>query len=98
MNQLTDKNYCVMLMGGYKTYLNENEFNIFKVAMKSGVKFVEVGEKMINISSVVLATHASEIEKTEKEKRGDWQCEHGEWHKRGEECAHGYKKQIDSSL
>lgn len=96
--KLTDKNYCIMMMGGYKIYVNEKGFEDFKAALKGGAKFIEIGKKMINTSSVMMATHASDVERTEREKKGDWKCEHGEWHRRGEECAHGLLKKINAQI
>jgi hypothetical protein len=86
-NLPTDKTYCIMLRGGYKTYINKLQNN--QLTEKINVsKFIVIGEKTINSSDIMFILPASEIEYTERVKRGEYKCEYGYWHTKGQECGH----------
>ncbi|NCU32532.1 MAG: hypothetical protein EOM23_06290 [Candidatus Moranbacteria bacterium] len=35
-------------------------------------------------------------EKSKDEHKGQWKCEYGHWHKKGQECGHGLQKAMEA--
>jgi len=76
-----------MLNDNYKTYLTEDEAEFLSKSFEAGKEVVRVGNKTFFKFGVRFILPASEIDREDRIKRGDWQCEDcGRWHKRGEEC------------
>jgi len=87
MNQITNKNYCVVLRGNYKTYLTKEEAEFLGKAFESGKEVVRIGDKTFFKFSVLFILPAGEIEREDKIKRGEWQCQICcRWHAKFEEC------------
>lgn len=92
---ITDKTYCAVLMGGYKTYLTEDEANFLSAAFESGKEVVRIKNKEGIKTFFKFGTRfilpAGEIEREDKIKRGMWMCDYGHWHSKNEECGHKYQ-------
>jgi len=85
--EITDKLFVVMLRGGYRCWINKEQKEALENAILSGKKFVKVDEYFFNANNISFILPASEIEREDRVKRGDWQCEYcGRWHPKGEEC------------
>jgi hypothetical protein len=93
MNQnLTDKTYCVLLKSGYKTYLTRQNAEELSKAFEAGKEVARVVDgdefKTFFKFGVDNIMPAWEIQRDDKIKRGEWQCEKGFWHGRNEQCGH----------
>ena len=59
-------------------------------------KFVEIENEIINSADIEGVFSAKTMEDLTRRKNGQWKCNLGYWHQRGEKCAHGeferYKK------
>jgi hypothetical protein len=87
--QITDKTHIVVLMGGMRIWITEQECNLVKNAIYDAKKsFVEISESIINKSSILYVGSRANIDEADKIKRGDWKCDKGFWHTRGQECGH----------
>ena len=93
-NSLTDKVICVMLEGKYKTYISQNAYQnlLRQIETKN---FVVIDGKLINTKRIIFAMSASEVESEERIKKGDWLCDEGYWHQRGDKCGHTLQKNYD---
>jgi hypothetical protein len=85
---LTDKNFVVMLKGGYKCYLNERQKIALQENLLAGKDFVLVDGFFFKTDDVSFILPASEIEREDKVKRGEWKCEYGFWHGKADSCGH----------
>jgi hypothetical protein len=88
MNQITDKTYVIMLKGGYKCWITKEQGDFIKTQLinKTG-EFVVVDELFIKSSDISFIIPASEIDREDRVRRGDWQCRDcGRWHPREEKC------------
>lgn len=52
-------------------------------------KFLDVGGEVINTADITGIFSPETMQDVTRRKNGQWQCESGHWHSRGEECAHG---------
>lgn len=87
--QITDKTYCVMLNDNYKTYLTKDEAEFLSKSFEQGKEVVRVGDKTFFKFGVRFILNACEIDREDKLKRGDYKCEFGYWHEKGQQCGHG---------
>ena len=85
-NEITDKNFIVLIRGGYKIYINEKQMEIIKENMKQGKTIIYLEKGLFNANDISFILPASEVEKDERIKKGEWQCEYRTWHQRGEGC------------
>ena len=83
-NEITNKTWVILLGGGYKTYITENEASFFNMAEKGTQVVLKDGRVIRDWIAVI---PVSEVNRDEKIKRGDWQCvKCNRWHPRGEQC------------
>jgi hypothetical protein len=90
---ITNKTICLGLAGGNKTYLTADQYRELKAKLKAGADFIILGEgtpdeKLISKHSIMFTTNASDIEQNDKVKKGEWKCQYGYWHAKGQECGH----------
>jgi len=86
---LTDKTMVVMLKGNYKCWLTKKQADFLKNALLKGKKFIQIDEYFFKGEDISFILPASEIDREDRIKRGEWMCEYGEWHQKGEQCGHG---------
>lgn len=90
---ITDKTWFISYQR-YQIWITEQEANNIKQALnKSSDNFIEVQGRVIPIKSCALLK-AEDSTLIEKQKRGEWKCEHGHWHSRNQECGHGIGSRI----
>ena len=88
INEITDKNFIILIRGGYKIYITEIQMNAIKDSLEKGKGFIYLDKGLFNASDIVFILSAGEVEKDDRVKRGEWKCEYGEWHERGQQCGH----------
>jgi hypothetical protein len=85
--ELTDKFYIVCLKGGYRIWINEEQSEKIKLALEKNQKFIYTEKGMFRADEVLFILPANEVEKQDRIKKGEWQCDHCKrWHPRFEEC------------
>jgi hypothetical protein len=87
--EITDKVFVVTLRGNYRCWINDKQKIALEQALLAGKKFIKVDEYFFNSGDISFILPAPEIDREERIKRGDWKCQYGYWHTKGEECAHG---------
>ncbi len=86
--EITDKTYIILTNYGNKIYITEEQYNNI-YSNFDNIESVKIkNQAIINKKYIVMIARADEIEINEKEHKGMWQCDYGEWHKRGEKCGH----------
>ena len=84
---LTDKTHIMILIGGDKHFLTEEESNKIKQALLRGDKYLDLGNTFIASNQFAKIVHFADWEETEKIKRGDYKCaECGTWIPRYKQC------------
>lgn len=77
----------MVLKDGSKFFLEENEAEIVKQAIKNGSHYLEVGDNLISSNDFSRIVGSENYEEAERRRHGEWKCEFcGRWHPRGEEC------------
>ncbi len=86
--EITNKTYCIITNYGNKLYITEEQYN--NISKNFGeMEHIEIaGQGIVNKKYIVMIAKASEIKKDDRERKGEWKCQYGHWHKRGEKCGH----------
>jgi len=94
--KITDKNFVVMLKGNYRCWVNKEQKELLEKGLLMGKKFIKIDEFLFNSDDISFILPASEIDREDRIKRGDWQCKYGYWHTKGEQCGHGLLRKINN--
>ena len=90
MKQITNKTMCVLMRSGIEIWVNQERAE--KISNLLGVKnirFLDIGKETINSADVSGIFSAKTMEDVRRRKNGQWQCDLGTWHQRGEKCVCG---------
>ncbi|RLF54688.1 MAG: hypothetical protein DRN13_02070 [Thermoplasmata archaeon] len=93
---LTDKTYILCLDNNEKIYLTDEQAKQCRAALLSGKEFILMEENLLKTKAIKYILPAREVERAERIKRGEWMCEYGFWHQKGEQCGHGLLKRLKS--
>lgn len=90
--ELTNKNWVVITRGTGRHYVSEDGKNyILKLKnAQNHPEMIEVNDSYLALSDIIGIVTASKLEEIDKQKNGEWRCERGNWHKRGEICKCGW--------
>jgi hypothetical protein len=88
-NSITDKTFVLMIKGGYRVWITPKQAEAIRMVLLRGEKFISIDDLLFNSQDISFILPASEIDREDRIKRGEWQCEYGYWHSRGEKCGHG---------
>ncbi len=78
------------MRNGAEIWVEEERINtlIDNLMVLQENKFIKVGEEIINTADIIGILSAKTMEEITRRKNGQWKCQYGYWHERGEECAH----------
>jgi hypothetical protein len=76
----------IIVIGIEKFYLTDKEKNYYLSALNTGVKFVDMGDKILGANFQYMAK-TSVFEETKMLDEGKWRCEFGKWHTKGWACS-----------
>ena len=82
-----------VVIGIDKFYLTEEEKRGYLQAILSGVKFVDLGDKVLGANFQYMAKDTA-IEETKMLDEGKWLCPKGKWHTKGWECTCDLKEKL----
>lgn len=86
--EITDKNFVVMLKGGYKCYLTDKQSEALKQQLMFGIERVLLDDYYFKSDDISYIIPAKNIDREDKVRRGEWRCSFNHWHGRNEECGH----------
>ena len=87
MNKLSVKRFVLILKDSSRFFLDENEAELVKNAIKQGQDFLEVGDSLISRYDFSRLVGSDNYEQAERTKKGEWQCQFCKrWHPKFEEC------------
>lgn len=92
MNEISTNTEAVVCRGGARFVLSKQSSEQVKniITSNNAPKFIKIGDALVAVSDIILVAPANQIEEIYKEKRGEWKCASGNWHKRGEVCKCGW--------
>jgi len=90
MNELSKELKCVVIRGGMEIWVEAEKMDSLYSAIEKG-GLLKIDGNLVNAKDVVGVFGATVMEETTRRKNGQWKCESGYWHNRGEECAHKHR-------
>jgi len=88
-NEITKGVLCVLMRSGVQVWIPTEKLESFDFAYEearsNGAMMKFEGER-INPADVSGVFKAKTMDELTRRKNGQWQCQHGSWHDRGEKC------------
>lgn len=90
MRTLTDKTWFIYYKG-FQIWINDEQAQQVRKLMLAGNQYLDIDGRMIKLDEVALLK-GEDNDRAEKLRRGDWKCEYGYWHAKGDQCGHGLSR------
>lgn len=89
MNEITDRNYCLIMRGGYRFWLNEKQAQEVGANVAKGIAFVKANGLFLNAKDIVLISPRQDVEWMDRTRKGEYYCEkHKQWIPRNNSCGY----------
>lgn len=88
MNEIAKVSVCIQLRSGVEIWVEEERGVKFMALLSSAnaPQFVEYEGRLINKADVVGVFKPSDMEASVRRRNGEWTCQLGSWHSKGEKC------------
>lgn len=87
MNELAKPQMCVLLRNRVEIWIDKERAPAVERAMNTKANF-DLEGSLISASEVSGIFTPEHMEQYKRIQQGQWKCKWGEWHDRGEKCAH----------
>ena len=96
MTEITKKQECIFIRNGIEIWVDEDKAVQIKTDLLQGIanNFIKAGNRIINVKEIVGIFNPDDLEDLKRRKNGQWKCDYGEWHNRGENCG-CHKSRLD---
>ena len=92
MNKEISKNLvCVLMRGGIEIWVDVEKVDMIKMGMEQK-RIFKIGNSIVNGVDIMGVFEAKTMEERNHRKNGDWQCQHGFWHEKFNQCGHRSSK------
>lgn len=85
MNEVAKLQHCILLRGGLEVWVDDEKVEMV-VGLLESQKFIRLDGVLFNTSEVVGIYPPDRMEDYKRHKQGQWKCQKGTWHDRGEKC------------
>lgn len=82
----------ILLRDGTDYLVEDSRGEMVKLSLKNPNGMLDVygdGRTLISKSTIAQVMTDEQFQLREHQRRGDWKCDHGHWHERGDKCGHG---------
>jgi len=88
MYELTDKTNCVCVSNGVEIWLNNSDKELFLKKYSAGERgnLIEIAGEFVNTSHILGVFTSQQMDALTRRKNGQWFCDRGTWHNKGEKC------------
>lgn len=84
---ITKELKCLVLKNGIEIWKEKEKFDALIEVLKNGKNgFVKIDDELINVNDIVGIFSPKTIEDMIRRKNGQWKCNYGKWHDKGEKC------------
>lgn len=86
-NAITKQERCVLLRGETRLWIEEERVQQLEEALKNpNNRFLKINGQLVNTFEIIGVFTPKMIENRVRYKNGQWECEQGKWHERGQQC------------
>jgi hypothetical protein len=87
---LVKEQVCLYLRNGIEIWVDKDKAKDFSKDLIDGLKaFVYIEKRLVNTVDIVGIFQPDDLEDLKRRKNGQWKCDKGAWHDRGEYCGCG---------
>lgn len=83
---LAKKQMCIQTRSGIELWINEEDSQKAFAALNGTGRFVILEGRMLNAADVVGIFKPEDMDSATRRKNGQWKCNGGQWHDKGEKC------------
>lgn len=84
--EITKKQMCIQTRSGIELWINEEDAHKAFASLNGAGRFVVLEGRMLNAADVVGIFKPEDMDGATRRKNGQWKCNGGQWHDRGEKC------------
>jgi len=90
MNEITKQLMCVCMRNGVQLWIEKERVERLQELLNntSGNRFIDFDGQTINTADVVGIFTAESMADLTRRKNGQWQCDYGKWHQKGDQRDH----------
>lgn len=90
MNLPAEREMCVVIRGNIEFWVSKDRADRLEKALKSPTlpRFIQIGDQHVNTYEIVGIFTPEAIEEKRRRANGQWTCQWGKWHERGQVCEH----------
>ena len=91
MTEISVNLMCISIRSGVQIWVEQSRAATLQCILSTLTqhKFVEFEGQTFNTADLVGVFTPESMDELTRRKNGQWQCKHGEWHGRGEDCECG---------
>lgn len=89
--EITDKRFCVVTIGLGRFWVDGDQAKRI-TSMLNEDRIVKIGEDTIRTKEIRGVVTGERIKDIDRNKQGEWQCSHGYWHEKHQQCGHNLVK------
>ncbi len=80
--------FCIVLRGGMEVWLEQDRATALQDVLQriTSSKFIMVDDQTLNTADITGVFKAATMADATRRKNGQWSCQHGGWHDKGEQC------------
>jgi hypothetical protein len=88
MKEVSKNLKCLVLRNGIEIWKESDRLTDLSRKLLSGQKigFIQIDDELINSADVVGIFSANTMQDTIRRRNGQWECQYGVWHDRGQKC------------
>jgi hypothetical protein len=88
MREISKNLKCVVMRNGIEIWKEDDRLTELAKKLSSGQKigFIQIDDELINSADIVGIFSANVMEDMVRRKNGQWKCQYGKWHDKGERC------------
>lgn len=85
--EIQTQKVCVLLRGETKLWIEGNRVEELEKALRDSTKrFLKINGQLVNTFEIIGVFTPDLIEERNRYKNGQWKCEKGKWHDKGQKC------------
>jgi hypothetical protein len=86
-NQIAVPQVCVLIRGGVELWISvERQPELIAALNERDRRFLKINGQMVNVLEVIGVFTPEHMDERTRRKNGQWRCEKGHWHDRGQPC------------
>ena len=84
--ELAKEQKCIVVRGGIHIWIDAERIAKLQTLIETRKGLIEIDGEFINPNDITGILSAQAMEEKTRRANGEWQCQKGKWHNKGERC------------